>query len=422
MLPPFKLDQAINRLVREEWGRILAALVASTGDLQIAEDALQDAIEIALVKWQENGLPDAPAAWLLTTARNKAVDQLRRQSTMVRVQPALTYELELEAVDSNEGLDVVADIVIPDKRLELIFTCCHPALDWKTRVALTLRTLGGLTTEEIARAFLDKPSTMAQRLVRARQKITSAGIAFELPEKTCLAERLDGVLSVIYFIFNEGYAATGDSQAMRPSLEDEAIRLGRVMRVLLPDNAEVAGLLALMLLHDSRRAARGSEPGVFVSLEQQDRTRWDRQKITEGLALLNSAMRLRSSGAYQIQAAISALHAQAVDWQSTDWQQIVALYAGLYDLNPSPVIKINHAVAMSFAQSPKAALELLATLQHEASLERYQPYYLAQADIYYRAGENKKAIENMQQAIELCDSGAERANLNERLDVMRADT
>jgi len=297
MLPPFQLDQAIGSLVREEWGRISGALFASTGNLQVAEDALQDAIEIALVKWQKDGLPEVPAAWLLTTARNKAVDQLRRQSTMLRVQPALAYELELDAADLNDSSTQFEDVVIPDKRLELIFICCHPALERKTRVALTLRTLGGLSTDEIAKVFLDKPATMAQRLVRARHKIANAGIAFGLPDKACLDE----------------------------------IRLGRIMRVLLPENAEVAGLLALMLLHDSRRAARESTPGVFVSLEQQDRTRWDHQKIAEGLTLLNVAMSLRSSGAYQIQAAISALHAQAVDWQSTDWKQIVALYEGLYE-------------------------------------------------------------------------------------------
>lgn len=420
MLPPFQLDQAIGSLVREEWGRISGALFASTGNLQVAEDALQDAIEIALVKWQKDGLPEVPAAWLLTTARNKAVDQLRRQSTMLRVQPALAYELELDAADLNDSSTQFEDVVIPDKRLELIFICCHPALERKTRVALTLRTLGGLSTDEIAKVFLDKPATMAQRLVRARHKIANAGIAFGLPDKACLDERLDGVLSVIYFIFSEGYAATGESSVTRPSLEDEAIRLGRIMRVLLPENAEVAGLLALMLLHDSRRAARESTPGVFVSLEQQDRTRWDHQKIAEGLTLLNVAMSLRSSGAYQIQAAISALHAQAVDWQSTDWKQIVALYEGLYELNPSPVIRINHAVALSYAKSPAAALRLLVSLTQNTSIERYQPYHVAQADLLSRAGQQDRAILHLQKAIALCDREVDRVNLCERMARMKA--
>lgn len=415
MLPPFQLDQAINRLVREEWGRIMAALLSSTGNLQIAEDALQDAVEIALVKWRENGLPDVPAAWLLTTARNKAVDQLRRQSTLARVQPALAYEIENAAKDSNRCVLEHADIVIPDKRLELIFTCCHPALDRKTRVALTLRTLGGLTTDEIARAFIDKPTTMAQRLARARHKISASGIAFELPDKGCLAERLDGVLSVIYFIFNEGYAATGDSHLVRSHLADEAIRLGRVMHVLLPEDAEVAGLLALMLLHDSRRFARESESGAFIPLEEQDRAGWDGQKIMEGLRLLNRAMELNAPGAYQIQAAISALHAQAIDWQSTDWKQITALYAGLYDVMPSPVIKINHAVALSFAQSPKAALEVLDTLKFDSSIERYQPYYVARADISYRAGYEDEAAGHLRKAIAMSDNDVDCAHLQQRL-------
>ncbi|MFK7995316.1 MAG: RNA polymerase sigma factor [Granulosicoccus sp.] len=422
MLPPFQLDQAVNRLVREEWGRILAALLASTGNLQLAEDALQDAIEVALVKWNEHGLPSEPAAWLLTTARRKAIDHYRRQSTLMKVQPAIAYELEMEAAESQDRAGELVDVVIPDKRLELIFTCCHPALDWKTRVALTLRTLGGLTTEEIARAFLDKPGTMAQRLVRARNKIAVAGIGFELPDKSCLSERLDGVLSVIYFIFNEGYAATGNSHELRSSLGDEAVRLGRVMHVLLPDKAEVTGLLALMLLHDSRRAARLSNKGGFISLEQQDRSLWDRPKISEGLSLLTSAMDLRAPGPYQIQAAISALHAQAPDWNSTDWNQIVALYEGLYVFLPSPVIKVNHAVALSFAQTPLVALEVLETLQCDPSIMQYQPYYVAHADLMFRAGQIDKAIKYLSQAIALSESEADREHLRKRLNEMRAGT
>lgn len=422
MLPPFQLDQAINRLVREEWGRILAALVAAIGNLQLAEDALQDAVEVALVHWNQHGLPDAPAAWLLTTARRKAVDQLRRQTTLTRLQPALRYELEHGAADSLNTHDVAdyADIVIPDKRLELMFTCCHPALDWKTRVALTLRTLGGLTTAEIANAFLDKPATMAQRLSRARHKISATGIAFEVPDQAHLEERLGGVLAVIYFIFNEGYFASDGQHLVRSTLGDEAIRLARVMHTLLPDDAEVNGLLALMLLHDSRRASRQSASGSFVPLEHQDRNSWNRQSIKEGLQLLDDALLIQKPGAYQIQAAISALHARAPDWQSTDWNQIVALYEALYGYTPSPVIKVNQAVALSYAQSADVALQLLDTIDATVSLQDYQPFHVARADLLRRTGQKRASVEQMTLAVTLSSNESDRAHLLDQLTLWRS--
>ncbi|MFT4725894.1 MAG: RNA polymerase sigma-70 factor (ECF subfamily) [Granulosicoccus sp.] len=414
MLPPFRLDQSINRLVREEWGRILASLVSVVGSLQLAEDVLQDAVEVALVHWNENGIPEEPAAWLLKTAKRRAIDQLRRKSNFDKLQPALSYLLDMEG-SNNSAIDDEEDTVIPDKRLELVFTCCHPALDQKTRVALTLRSLGGLTTEEIANAFLDKKSTMAQRLARAKHKIVSAGIAYEVPPPEKLLERVNGVLSVVYFIFNEGYSASYGEHLTRTHLSDEAIRLGRVLQSLLPEHCEVAGLLSLMLLHESRRVSRKDNTGEVVMLEHQNRLRWDKVKICEGTVLLKNTLPKGQVGPYQLQAAISAIHAESAQWEDTDWAQIVALYELLYSMQPSPVIRVNQAVAISYARSPGEALELLDSLADQAIILEYQPYLVARADVLLRAGFKEEAAAQLCKAIESSDNASEKRFLECRL-------
>lgn len=411
MLPPLDLNVAIDIIVREQRGRLLAALTASIGDLQLAEDVLQDAVTIALVLWQQNGIPDAPASWLLQTARRKAIDRFRREKRFSELQAQISYELDLaneQAMDSHT--------FIPDKRLELIFTCCHPAIDQKSRVALTLHTLGGLTTDEIANAHLVQSKTMAQRLVRAKKKISLAGIPFSIPQKSDLNERVITVLSVLYLIFNEGYCASAGNSLARADLSDEAIRLARILHQLLPDQTEVAGLLSLMLLHDSRRHARESADHDFIPLEAQNRNRWDRRRISEGCALLKTTMAKQQIGPYQLQAAISAIHAEAQTWEQTDWHQISALYQLLYQIQPSSVVRINQAVAVSYADCPEAALTLLENLEPQSELIRYQPYYVAKADILTRLGKTDSARENLENAISLSDNEVEKKYLQSRLD------
>ncbi len=413
MLPPFQLEQTISTLVREDWGRIMAALVSSFNDWQLAEDVLQDAVEQAVILWQKDGLPDSPAAWLITTAKRKAIDHFRRTTRFTELEPNLTYQIELENANANEEFDI--DSAIPDKRLELIFTCCHPALDQKTQVALTLRTLGGLTTEEIANAFLDKHQTMAQRLARAKKKIAAAQIPFEVPETDKLQERLSAVLSVIYLIFNEGYAATSGKQITRSDLADEAIRLTRIIMQLLPDQSEVAGLLSLLLLHDSRRFTRQDKNGQMISLEHQNRSTWDVSKIEEGTELLKHTLAKQQIGAYQLQAAISAIHAEAATWEETDWPQIVALYELLYKTQPSYVIRINQAVATSHAYSVESALKMLKELEGEKSIQTYQPFFAARADLNLRVGDKVSAKKDFEKAIELSDNEPQIAFLRQRL-------
>ncbi len=415
MLPPLHINQAVDRTVKEHWGRILAILVKTTGDMQLAEDVLQDATATALTHWRENGIPDSPEAWLIQTARRRALDKFRREKTFDKLQPELQQWLEIQS-DDNNGAE---DEVIPDKRLELIFTCCHPALDQKTQVALTLRTLGGLTTDEIAGAFLDKPQAMAQRLVRAKKKIKHAKIPYEIPEATLMTERLSSVLAVIYFIFNEGYSAGTGRYIIRNDLCDEAVRLARITLTLLPQQTEIAGLLSLMLLHDSRRFARQNAGGQMIALEFQNRAIWDKQKISEGITLLKNTLKQQRVGPYQVQASISAIHAESDQWQNTDWPQIIALYDLLYAMQPSPVVRINQAVAISYGGKPDAALKLLKQLEQDSSVQSYQPFHAALAEILIRQGKTGPGRTALHQAISLSTNDAEKQFLVSRLDSLK---
>ncbi len=403
MMPPRDPAQAIERTLREEWGRILSALTKSLGDLQLAEDCLQDAITRAMEVWPTKGLPDSPAAWLISTARRRAIDLFRRDARWAARVPELSYLADI----ANQPEDRRPEI-IPDKRLEMIFTCCHPAIEQKTQVALTLRTLGGLSTDAIAAAFLDKPQAMAQRLTRAKRKIGAAGIPYEIPDRDKLQERLNAVLAVIYLIFNAGYSVPSQ-------LDDEAIRLGRIMHHLMPEQAEVAGLLALMLLHDARQLARTGPDGAFIPLEDQNRNRWDRAKITEGDTLLQATLPRGQVGPYQLQAAISALHAQSPRWADTDWAQIAALYGLLYQIQPSAVVRVNQAIAVSYAQSVTAGLALLDQVADEPQLTGYQPYHAARADLCARAGDLTAAKASYETAIALTTEESNKQFLQSKL-------
>ena len=406
----------IARLIREDWGRILAALNASFKNYTLAEDSLQDAAITALEVWPSKGVPDNPAGWMLAVARRKALDRLRRLKTMTDKEEELSHWLEshheMHPDDAPE-----TDGAIPDKRLELIFTCCHPALDEKSRVALTLRALGGLTTEEIAKAFLDKTETMAARLTRAKKKLGAAGIAFKLPEPADIAERTDAVLRVVYLIFNEGNYATNGTLS-RVDLVTEAIRLGRILCALLPDEAEAQGLLALMLLGESRRFARMDDGGAYIPLEAQNRARWDQAKINEGLRLVELALSRAPAGPYAIQAAISALHAQAPSFAQTDWAQIVLLYDLLQARTPNPILAVNQAVAISYADDPAAALTRLDQVAEAPKLQNYQPYYTCRADLLARLGQSDAAKAAYARAIALSPSAAQAAFLKARLDAL----
>lgn len=410
MLPPFSLEQTIEKTVREEWGRILSCIVKTVGDFQLAEDSLQDAIEIALQQWQQSGLPHSPAAWLIQAARRKAIDRIRRDTNFASKQSELAHLLELTASDNS---DLEPD-AIPDKRLEMLFTCCHPALAEKTRIALTLRTIGGLTTDEIANAFLDSPTTMAQRLVRAKKKIALANIPYEIPERSALTERLKGVLAVIYLIFNEGYTASSGNSLTRINLLEEAVRLARITQQLLPEKPEIAGLLSLMLLHDSRRFARLDEDGHMIALENQNRALWDNAKITEGQTILRQALSQQQVGPYQVQAAISAIHVEAHSWEETDWLQIAALYGLLYQMQPSPVIRINHAMAVSYADSIEAALTIMDEIEQHPDLEHYHTYFVTKADLMLRAGRPDTSRQLLKQAIALSDNRIEKRFLQQK--------
>ncbi len=398
---------AIDSAFRDERAIVLATLIRQVGDFQLAEDAVQDAFEEAVKVWPRDGVPAKPGAWITAAARRRAIDRLRRnQSVMDRAERLA----DLMRLDTQEEPAMDDESAIVDDRLRLIFTCCHPALDMSARVALTLRALGGMTTGEIARAFLVAEPTMGKRIVRAKRKIAEAGIPYRVPADEELPDRLRGVLRVVYLIFNEGYAATEGDRLVRDELCDEAIRLGELLTRLMPDDAEVWGLSALMLLHDARRAARVDAGGRFVAFGDQDRALWDQDRILDGLANLDRAVRLERPGEYQLQAAITAVQIQAPD----DWAQIAELYGALAALNPSPVVELNRAVAVGMATGPEAGLALLEPLLADAALERYQPLHAAHADLLGRTGDVRGAARSYERAIELTANDVERAELERR--------
>jgi RNA polymerase sigma-70 factor (ECF subfamily) len=405
---------SVEAVFREERGRLLAMLVRQFGDLDLAEDAASEAIEAALECWPVDGVPATPVAWLLTTARRKAVDRLRRD----RAYAARLAIMQVEAqqhVDaaSGQGADDVQD-EFPDERLRLFFTCCHPALPVEAQTALTLRCLAGLSTPEVARAFLVPEATMAQRIVRAKRKVRDARIVFRVPGSDELARRLPGVLRVVYLIFTEGYAASTGEELLRVDLTDEAIRLARILHRLLPAESEVSGLLALLLLVDARRAARTDAAGELVSLEDQDRGLWDADRIAEGRGLVVAALRGAGTGPYAIQAAIAAVHAEAASTSTTDWPQIVALYDVLARRSPSPVVQLNRAVAVAMRDGPQAGLAALDTLDGEA-LRGYHPLPAARADLLRRLGRTTEAAASYQAALDLASNERERAFLRKKL-------
>ena len=401
--------EQIERIFREEHGRVLAALISRLGDFELAEDALQDALVNALERWGIDGIPRNPGAWLLTVAKRRAVDRIRRAAT-------LEQKVEiLESIAGEEEPDM--DDAIPDDRLKLMFTCCHPALALEAQVALTLHTLGGLSTLEAARAFLVSEPTMAQRLARARRKIRDAAIPYRIPPAELLLERLDALLAVIYLIFNEGYVATRGDTLTRQELSSEAIRLCRILVSLLPRSAEARGLLALMLLHDSRRTTRLNATGDLVLLSEQDRSRWDQEEINEGVAILDEALALHDPGPYQVQAAISALHAQAPTAEATDWRQIAMLYETLARMTPSMVVEVNRAVAIGMAEGPEVGLNMILQLEDQA--ETFYPYHAARADLLRRTNQREAAADAYKRALDLCGNSAERAYLQRRLDEMQ---
>lgn len=403
---------SVEAVFREERGRLLAALVRQFGDLDLAEEVASDAVATALERWPVDGVPGRPGAWLLTTARRKAVDRLRRDKAYAERIAVLRAEAERD----GPAAEPAEDGDVPDERLRLFFTCCHPALPLDAQVALTLRCLAGLSTPEVARAFLVPAATMAQRIVRAKRKIKGARIPFRVPEADELPARLPGVLRVVYAIFTEGYAASAGPEMVRGDLADEAIRLARILHRLLPMQREVAGLLALMLLVDARREARTGPDGQLVLLAEQDRSRWDRAFIEEGRSLVVTALRGGRPGPYALQAAIAAVHDEAADLATTDWPQVVALYDVLADVAPSPVVALNRAVAVAMRDGPAAGLELLDQLATDERLRGYHLLPAARADLLRRLGRREEAAAAYEEALTLVGNAAERAYLVRRLE------
>ncbi len=407
---------ALARAFRDDRSRVLATLIRLLGgDFQLAEDAIQDAFEAAVTSWDRDGVPANPGGWLMVAARRRAIDRVRRDRSVSDRAERLAELVRLDAQEPEMQYDESA---LEDDQLRLIFTCCHPALEPAARVALTLRTLGGLSTREIARAFLVSEPAMGKRIVRAKRKIAEAGIPYRVPPDEELPDRLQSVLSVVYLIFNEGYAAAEGRRLVRDELCAEAIRLGRLLCELMPDDAEVLGLTALMLLHDSRRRTRVDAGGNYSALEEQDRSRWDRDLIDLGLATLARALLMRRPGKYQLQAAIVALHLEAAGAEDTDWRQIAELYGALGKLSPSPVVEVNRAAAVGFADGPEAGLELLEPLLGDARLERYQPLHAAHAELLRRAGDGAAADEAYARAIELSTNAVERTELRRRREAL----
>ena len=410
-------SDAVERVYRADWGRIVAALISLIGDFDLAEECAQEAFAAAVHQWEAEGVPEFPRAWIIQTARHKAIARIRRKARFEEkletyATSGMVREVVVPDYDSSE---------IPDDRLRLIFTCCHPALALEAQVALTLRTLCGLETDEIARAFLVPSTTMAQRLVRAKRKIRDAGIPYAVPETNELASRLDPVLTVIYLVFNEGYAATKGGPLVRTDLCLEAIRLGRLVRTLISPQppAEVSGLLALMLLHDARRHARMDEAGDLVVLEEQDRSRWDQHQIAEAVPLVEEAFR-GTPGPYAIQAAIAAAHCQARRPEDTNWRRIVALYDLLQQIQPSPIVSLNRAVAVAMLSGPQSGLEIIDALAQGSDLDNYHLLHAARADLFRRLGSFEQAAESYGRALALVTNDSERRFLERRLREVRS--